>query len=325
MFAAKPATATGTHATVPSRPGRSALPFLACPATGTQLTGESCSEFPFRTTATSAMMARAGARYIIEEVDIGRVALLGNDYTAGREWVENYRQTLTAGNVDVTVEQFVPLANERWDGVLEQVRDAGVDGIVGAFIPQSQASFLRAFLAGGYGAQFLSHFWSAEGLGGLGSALEASLGSDFTARDVREANVGPFVTRYHWNQFDNPVNEWFVETHTDVYGTLPDTFTGSAFAAGSALGQVAEEQGGLTSDAVVNGLGGMAVGDTPKGSGGYSFQEFNNQARSDVTVAPIVPTDRDDWEASIRPGDPLFRVAGSEAALPQSSVSCRLR
>lgn len=316
---------TATALAVSELAEQAAVPFLACPAMATELTGESCNEFLFRTTATSAMMARTGAQYIVEETDIERVALVADDFATGQEWVENYRQTLTAGNVDVVLEELVPLGNNRWDGVLEDVESAGADAIVGGFIPQSQALFLRAFLAGNYDTQFLSHFWTAEELRGPGSALEDSLGSNFTARDVREANVGPFVTRYHWNQFDNPVNDWLIETHTDVYGTLPDTFTSSAFTAASALVQAAEEQGELTSDAVVDGLRGMTVEDTPKGPGGYSFQEFNNQARSDVTVAPVVPSEHDDWRASIRPGDPLFRLAGSDAALPSTSVDCSLR
>ncbi|WP_340098767.1 ABC transporter substrate-binding protein [Salinibaculum salinum] len=301
------------------------VPYLACPVTATELTGESCNEFVFRTTATSAMMARTGGRYIVEETDIERVALVANDFAMGQEWVSNYRQILADGDVDVVYEEFVPLGNNRWDGVLEEVESAGADAIVGGFIPNSQATFLQAFLAANSDVQFLSHFWTAAGLRGPGSILEDALGSNFTARDVREANVGPFVTRYHWNQFDNPVNDWFVNAHTDVYGTVPDTFASSAFTAASAIVQAARERGEWTSDAVVNGLEGMTVEDTPKGSGGYSFQEFNNQARSDVTVAPIVAADRDDWRAPIQPGSPLFRVAGSEATLPSSAVDCTLR
>ncbi|MEF8871590.1 MAG: ABC transporter substrate-binding protein, partial [Haloarculaceae archaeon] len=199
------------------------VPYLACPVATTELTGESCNEFVFRTTATSAMMARTGARYIVEETDIDRVALVANDFAMGQEWIENYQQTLAAGNVDVVFEEFVPLGNNSWGRVLENVESAGADAIVGGFIPNSQASFLQAFLAADPDVQFLSHFWTAAGLRGPGSVLEDALGSNFTAQDVREANVGPFVTRYHWNQFDNPVNDWFVDAHTDVYGTVPDT------------------------------------------------------------------------------------------------------
>jgi branched-chain amino acid transport system substrate-binding protein len=315
---------TATAMSVGEIAEQSRVPFLACPAMSTELTGGSCNEFVFRTTATAAMMARTGAQYIVEETDIEQVALVANDFAAGQEWATNYRQTLAAGNVDVVYEEFVPLGNNRWDSVLEGVASAGADAIVGGLVPNSQAPFLQAFLAAGSDAQFLSHFWTAAELRGPGSVLEDSLGPDFTAQDVREANVGPFVTRYHWNQFDNSVNDWFVNAHTDVYGTVPDTFASSAFSAASALVQAAEA-GEWTSDAVVDGLAGMSVEDTPKGPDGYSFQEFNNQARSDVTVASVVPTDRGDWRAPIQPGTPLFRMAGSEAALPPSAVDCTLR
>jgi hypothetical protein len=45
-----------------------------------------------------------------------------------------------------------------------------------------------------------------------------------------------------------------------------------------------------------------------------------------VWLTPAVKTRSNHYEgASIRPGDPLFRVAGSKVALPQSSVGCTLR
>ncbi len=316
---------TGTAVAVSELAEQAAVPFLACPALSTELTGGSCNEFVFRTIATSAMMARTGAQYIAGETDIERVALVVNDFATGQEWLSNYRETLAAGNVDVVLERRLPLGHTRWDGVLEEAESAGTDAIVGGLLSNSQASFLQAFLAADTNMQFFSHFWTAEGLSGPGSVLEDSLGANVTAQDVREANVGPFVTRYHWNQFENPVNDWLTETHADVYGTLPDTFTSSAFTAASALVQAAQTRSEWTSSAVVAELRGMTVEDTPKGPGGYSFQEFNNQARSDLTVAPVVPTDRDDWEASLQPGNPVSRVAGSDAVLPQSAVDCTLR
>ena len=54
----------------------------------------------------------------------------------------------------------------------------------------------------------------------------------------------------------------------------------------------------------------------------------DQQGMTGVRCADLWPSAeqyRGDWEASIQPGDPLFRVAGSDAALPQSSVDCTLR
>ncbi len=55
----------------------------------------------------------------------------------------------------------------------------------------------------------------------------------------------------------------------------------------------------------------MTVTDTPKGEDGYTFQEYNNQAQSAMTVAnPIPTTDEwaDNWRAAIMPGEPLART-----------------
>ena len=74
---------------------------------------------------------------------------------------------------------------------------------------------------------------------------------------------------------------------------------------------------------------GMTVEETPKGENAYTYQGFNNQAASSMTVADLVPTEdrwADAWDAAIQPGDPVEVVPAEDAATPQDdeSVTCDL-
>jgi branched-chain amino acid transport system substrate-binding protein len=73
----------------------------------------------------------------------------------------------------------------------------------------------------------------------------------------------------------------------------------------------------------------MTVTDTPKGEGGYTFQEYNNQARSEMTVANVTPTTdewADSWAAPIMPSEPISRVGADETTIPEDSdqMNCSL-
>jgi len=131
------------------------------------------------------------------------------------------------------------------------------------------------------------------------------------------------VSRYHWNQYDNPVNDAFVELHESAYGELPDLFTAGGFVAASAFVQ-ALETAAPTAGEVAETLRGMAVAETPKGPEAYAFRRRDNQARSPVTIAPLSVTGEPEAPAAIGPGEPVMRIGG-DRALPETEQSCDLR
>ncbi|TKX52974.1 ABC transporter substrate-binding protein, partial [Halorubrum sp. SP9] len=78
---------------------------------------------------------------------------------------------------------------------------------------------------------------------------------------------------------------------------------------------------------IADALRGMTVTDTPKGENGDTFQEHNNQAASQMTVAWPVPTSdeyADTWGAPIMPGEPLERLDAEDVMVPESDASCSL-
>jgi branched-chain amino acid transport system substrate-binding protein len=69
----------------------------------------------------------------------------------------------------------------------------------------------------------------------------------------------------------------------------------------------------------------MSVDDTMKGEGGYKFQEYNNQARSAMTVVDLVPTeDTEFWDAAVQPSAPLQTYSMNETTLSEENTDCSL-
>jgi len=307
---------------------RSDVPYIMGPAASAGLTAndETCREQVFRANENTAMDARSGGVYIAESTDVDQMALFGADDTFGQSVINNYRNVLESRGVDIVLERSVSSGQQEWEGLLEDAENQGAQGMVGGFTAATLPYFATEFLTGDYDLQLFGGFASRVTLGVVGSTLQDILGDDFTNEDIANANFGPFTTRYHWNQYDNEINDAFIDRHTDAYSVVPDLFTSGAFTAASAVIQAVEEEGEGSREALISGLRGMTVTETPKGENGYTFQEYNNQARSQMTVADVevTPDDQDFWPAAIQPSEPVETVAAEDVTIPASDMSCDL-
>jgi branched-chain amino acid transport system substrate-binding protein len=309
--------------------GQANVPYIAGPAASASLTSssDSCSERVFRASETTAMDARSGGTYVAQETDVSSVYLFGADYSFGRAVVNNYRTVLEDQGVEIVGERFVPRGYSEWEGLLENAEEAGAGGIVGGFTVATLPNLFTAFLQGDYSYRLFGGFATRITNSVVGQILQNVLGEPLTQEKLDSVKAGPFTTRYHWNQYDNEINNSFVDTYTDTYGTVPDLFTSGTFTAASALTQAVEESGSTASEDITAQLRGMTVAETPKGEDGYTFQEYNNQAQSSMTVAGVVPTAdefADTWGASVQPSEPLATVEGDQATIPADEMDCSL-
>jgi branched-chain amino acid transport system substrate-binding protein len=307
------------------------VPFMAGPAAAADLTSseETCSSQLFRANETTAMDARSGGRYVAEESDVSSVYLFGADYSFGRAVVNNYRRVLEDAGVEIVGERFVERGYSEWQGLLQQAEEAGAEGVVGGFTVSTLPNMFAQFLQGDYSYRLFGGFATQIATSVLGETLKSVYGEPLTQEKLDGVKAGPFTTRYHWNQYDNDINNSFVDTYTDAYGVVPDLFSGGTFTAASAIVQAVEESGSTDAADLVDGLTGMTVTDTPKGEDAYTFQEYNNQARSEMTVANVTPTTdewTDTWDAAIQPSEPLSRVSADETTIPKDSdqMNCSL-
>jgi branched-chain amino acid transport system substrate-binding protein len=304
------------------------IPIVVGPAASASITssGDTCGPNVFRASENTAMDARSGGRYVAQETDVSSVYLFGADYSFGQAVVSNYRQVLESEGVEIAGERLVPQGYSEWGGLLQNAQSAGADGVVGGFTVATLPNFLTAILQGNYDFRVFGGFATQISTQVIGQLLAEQLGTPLTAEKLRNAQVGPFTTRYHWNQYDNPINDSFVDTYTNAYGVVPDLFSSGTFTAASAIVQAVEESGSTDVGGIADALSGMTVTDTPKGEGGYSFQSYNNQARSAMTIANPVPNEEQAWDAPIMPSSPLTTIPGEETTIPQdaSEMNCSL-
>ncbi|WP_394352022.1 ABC transporter substrate-binding protein [Halorussus halophilus] len=304
------------------------VPYMAGPAASADITAssETCGNLVFRASENTAMDARSGGKYVANQTDVSKVYLFGADYSFGKAVVNNYEQVLKDEGIEIVGKKFVPRGYKEWKGLLDNAQKAGAEGIVGGFTVATLPALFTQVLNGDYDFRVFGGFATQITNSIVGGTLKKALG-DLTKEKLANTKLGPFTTRYHWNQYDNDINNKFVDMYTNAYGVVPDLFTSGTFTAASAIVQAVNASGSTEGKDIANALSGMTVKDTPKGEGGYVFQKYNNQARSSMTVADPVPTTdewAENWDAPIMPGKPLTTISGKKSTIPKSGVDCSL-
>lgn len=301
------------------------VPFIMGPAAAAEITAsaETCREIVFRANENTAMDALSGATYVARETDVETIALYGADDEFGRDVVNSYADVFEAEGVEIVEQRFMPSGFAEWEGILEDAEEIA-DGFVGGFTAATLVPLMRTLVQMRPDLHFYGGLAARVTLNILGGVLAEEL--DELTEEALQDGIGPLTTRYHWNQWDNPINDEFNQMHLDAYDRVPDLFTSGAFVAASSMMQALQEEGEVSGDAAVAGMRGMTVTDTPKGENAYEFQAYNNQARSAMTLADLIPTEDEGWEPAIQPGEPIHEVPASETTLPEDHerVTCDL-
>ena len=305
----------------------SEVTFVAGPAADANITvsSEYCHERMFRASEHTAMDARAGGRYAAQNTDISTVAIFAADYSFGQAVADNYREVLEANGIEVLEPRYVEQGYSEFAGLFDEAVNNGADAVVGGFTVATLPQFIGT--AADYDVRILGAFATLITAQAMTATFENAIGENFTAQDLKDAKMGPLTSRYHWNQYDNSINDEFVEMHIDAYDQVPDLFTSGTFTAGSAIAQAISEAGSTEGAEIADAMTGMSVTDTPKGENGYVFQEHNNQAASAMTVAWPVPTSdewADAWPAGVMPSEPVATISSDEVMVPAEEASCDL-
>jgi len=278
-----------------------------------------CGKKIFRANEHIGMEARAAGKYTGEETDTRSIYILGPDSQFGRSFAGHYRRSLEENGVEVAGERLVPGRFSEFRGLLQEIGDQA-DAVVINFSGNTLNRFLPVFVRGNLSGAFdLRSYGPLPGQFSMNLISEGftSEAEEITRDSLREANMGEFISRYSWNQYDNPINDDLISHFEGAYGTLPSFFASGAFVAGYAVGQAVEETGSQDPDDIADAMYGMTVEETPKGKNAYTFQEHNNQAKSPMTVASMVPNEKENWSAGLMPGEPVMTVGADEVAVPK--------
>ena len=305
------------------------VPTIFGPSADADIThsSENCGDLVFRAHENAAMDARSGGRYVARQTDVESIYIVYANSAFGQSVADNYRAVFEEEGLDIVGEQSVDSGFSEFEGIYDEIESTGADATLGGFTFLTLPDFIRVGLqrdvrvTGGLATLVTNR--------AVGDVVRSVLGEDFTAGDIQDAKLGPFTTRCHWNQYDDDINSESVETYVDTYGVVPDLFTSGSFAAASSVVQAVDSAGSTNGADIADAMRGMTVEETPKGENAYTYQRFNNQAASSMTVAELVPTEdrwADAWDAAIQPGDPIEVVPAEDATTPQDdeSVTCDL-
>lgn len=292
----------------------------------------SCRDQLFRATGNNAMTSRAGAISLAQDFDIEKVAMFGVDTSLGKDVLRNYNRIFDQEDTEVVKEEFVSVGQTNWETQLTEAEDLGAEAVIYGFSGQTGTFFAEEFVRGGYEMEAFGQAPERMTFRQIGENVREFLQQEFEVNEITPQIVealpfGPVSCRYFWNQYDNDINDWLVENHIDTYGVVPGLFTGSAFTTASTFIQAFEQAGEASSEAILQEVPGMAVRETPKGKEEYVFQEYNNQARSPVTIGEYQLTKEEYWPAALQPSERTQFVDKDLTTIPEDDpdMSCNLR
>lgn len=248
------------------------LPTFIANAAANALARDAASPYVFRTTKTSWMLGHTGALWTYEQVEKSGGMTLGSDYTAGREYIEDFANTYQEQGGQLGKRIWTPLGTSDFAPLIMN-------------IAAEQPRFLYTFLAGADAVRFLQQMQDYR----LQDKIQiVGPGAIFDQEDVIPA-VGNAalggINTFHQSP-GAPAAQEFVQAYQQVRQRLP----GEASTSGYVMGQVI--QAGV--DAV---QGDMAQLDAFKkhllaapiqtAFGPLAFDPRNNQAILDIYVNQV--------------------------------------
>jgi branched-chain amino acid transport system substrate-binding protein len=97
---------------------------------------------------------------------------------------------------------------------------------------------------------------------------------------------------YYYEAYDNPVNQWLVETHQERFDGPPDFFTAGGMSAALAVVKALEEAPDYETETLIETMEGMSW-ETPKGT--MTFRPEDHQALQSMVHFKIRVDDDVEW------------------------------
>lgn len=295
------------QALAPSVPDLGKVLMVTHAASG-EITGELCNPYVFRCSVNIPQNAALGAQVAAEQYpDLQNWGTVGPDYAFGYETWEFFQQYLSERNPEAQFADpiYPPLANEDFTSHINQVLDAGVDGLFVSVWGADLVNFIRQ-------AQDFQLFDTVTPIFQLGAAMEVleALGADMP--------TGYWAgTRYWWDGVDTETNRTFVQTFRERYGHPPSYNAQGAYTGVRMLAAAAEEAGTTDADAVIGALEGIEF-DAPQGA--TVIRPEDHQALVEPTWGQLAETPDEEFPIL----DPVIHLSAEEAARPIAETACEM-
>ncbi|SEO04879.1 amino acid/amide ABC transporter substrate-binding protein, HAAT family [Salinihabitans flavidus] len=232
------------------------------PAVADSITGSNWNRYIFRTARNSSQDAVANAIALAGE-DVN-IATLAQDYAFGRDGVAAFKEALEGTGTNIVHEEYVPTDTTDFTAAAERIFNAMKD-------VEGEKKLFVIWAGGGnpmgkIQAMEPSRFGVELATGGNILAAMASY-KDFPGMEG--------ATYYYYENPNNDVNDWLVETHQERFGSPPDFFTAGGMSAGIAIVEAIKKAGGTDTEDLIAAMEGMEW-ETPKGT--MKFRAEDHQA-----------------------------------------------
>lgn len=233
------------------------------PAVADSLTGPDSNDYVFKTSRNSSMDAQAQALALNPNEDL-YVATLAQDYAFGRDGIAAFRSALEAHGANVVTEEYVPQDTTDFTAAAERLFTALKD------MPGRKVIYIYFAGSGDPMGKILAMDPSR-------FDIELSTGGNILPALVTYKRVPGMegAIYYYYEGYDNPVNQWLVETHMERFDSPPDFFTAGGMAAAMAVVKALETSPSLEVEDLIATMEGMTW-DTPKGP--MTFRPEDHQA-----------------------------------------------
>ncbi len=284
-------------------------PLIITHASTPDATGELCNAFTYRVSDNIAQHMNAAAR-IAAEGDAQQWTTIGPDYAFGRQTWEYFGDYLTEMSDDAELldyEAFPPFGEEDFTPYINAVMDADPDGVMISLWGGDLVNFIRQANDLGFFEQDYELLFAVGGATEVLSALGEQMPKDVW-----------LGTRYWYDAYDNPINERFVSSYIERYGTAPSYNAEGAYAAVYAYKAAMEKAGTTDGEAVAAALSGLSF-EAPNGT--VTFRPGDHQAMVSPNWGLSASMNE---EIGIRNLDPI-RVFDPELVTPPvSETGCDL-
>jgi branched-chain amino acid transport system substrate-binding protein len=250
------------------------------PAVADSLTGPESNRYVFKTSRNSSMDMQAQALALKPDADL-HVATIAEDYAFGRDGIEAFKAALEGSGATVVTEEYVPQGTADFTAAAERMFNALKD--------KEGRKVILIYIAGGGDAPGKIQALDPERYG-----IEISMGGHIlpVLPTYKRFPGMEGAVYYYYEAYDNPVNQWLVETHQERFDGPPDFFTAGGMSAALAVVKALEEAPDYETETLIETMEGMSW-ETPKGT--MTFRPEDHQALQSMVHFKIRVDDDVEW------------------------------
>jgi branched-chain amino acid transport system substrate-binding protein len=223
-------------------------------------TGPLCSPNIFRTSFSSWQPSYPMGKVALEK-GYKKVYAISWNYGMGRESLEAFEESFTAGGGEIVKKVLMPFPSTTFQPHISDIAAKNPDAVF-------------TFFAGGGAVKFVKDY-DAMGLRGKIPLLGSGFLTEGTLQAQGEAAEGVMTGLHYAEQLDMPQNHAFRKAFNAEYGHFPDIYAVQGYDAGLAIANTMNQLNGDVSDkqAVIDTMEKLTI-DSPRGK--FTFSRAHN-------------------------------------------------